>query len=302
MLRLNELKLPLNHTEDELPAAIIARLGIAAADLLGFTIYKRSYDARKKTAIVLIYSIDIELNNEAVLRATSTTCTSCRRRTPAINSSPTAPRWPPARLPAPGGDRHRPVRPAGGADPGADGPAPIIVERGKIVRERTVDTFGFWRQRKLNPESNVQFGEGGAGTFSDGKLYSQIKDPKHYGRKVLTEFVKAGAPEEIIYVSKPHIGTFRLVKMVESMRETIERWAANTASRARSPTSTSKKPPTAARCAASCWKAARRSSPTTWCWPSATARATPSRCCTSAACTSRPSRSRSASASSTRSR
>jgi uncharacterized FAD-dependent dehydrogenase len=96
------------------------------------------------------------------------------------------------------------------------------------VRERTVDTFGFWRKRKLNTESNVQFGEGGAGTFSDGKLYSQIKDPKHYGRKVLTEFVKAGAPEEIMYVSKPHIGTFRLVKMVEQMRaEIIERWAAN---------------------------------------------------------------------------
>jgi uncharacterized FAD-dependent dehydrogenase len=98
---------------------------------------------------------------------------------------------------------------------------PLILERGKVVRERTVDTFGFWRKRELNPESNVQFGEGGAGTFSDGKLYSQIKDPKHYGRKVLTEFVKAGAPEEIMYVSKPHIGTFRLVKMVEQMRENI---------------------------------------------------------------------------------
>ncbi|MEG0880305.1 MAG: hypothetical protein RSH52_03440, partial [Janthinobacterium sp.] len=100
---------------------------------------------------------------------------------------------------------------------------PLILERGKQVRERTVDTFGFWRKRELNPESNVQFGEGGAGTFSDGKLYSQIKDPKHYGRKVLTEFVKAGAPEEIMYVSKPHIGTFRLVKMVEEMRANIER-------------------------------------------------------------------------------
>ena len=99
---------------------------------------------------------------------------------------------------------------------------PIILERGKAVRERTKDTWGLWRRSVLNPESNVQFGEGGAGTFSDGKLWTQIKDPKHYGRKVLTEFVKADAPEEIMYVSKPHIGTFRLVKMVEQMRATIE--------------------------------------------------------------------------------
>src|SRR5262249_14785828 len=98
---------------------------------------------------------------------------------------------------------------------------PIILERGKIVRERTVDTFRFWRKGILDPTSNAQFGEGGAGTFSDGKLYSQIKDPNHLGRKVLKEFVAAGAPEEILYVAKPHIGTFRLVSMVETMREKI---------------------------------------------------------------------------------
>ena len=99
---------------------------------------------------------------------------------------------------------------------------PIILERGKVVRERTKDTWGLWRKSVLDPESNVQFGEGGAGTFSDGKLYSQIKDPHHHGRKVLTEFVKAGGPEEILYVAKPHIGTFRLVTIVESLREQIE--------------------------------------------------------------------------------
>ena len=99
---------------------------------------------------------------------------------------------------------------------------PIILERGKVVRERTKDTWGLWRRRVLDPESNVQFGEGGAGTFSDGKLYSQIKDPRHLGRKVLTEFVKAGAPPEILTEAHPHIGTFRLVKMVENMRATIE--------------------------------------------------------------------------------
>jgi len=98
---------------------------------------------------------------------------------------------------------------------------PIILERGKEVRQRTKDTFGFWRKKILNTESNVQFGEGGAGTFSDGKLYSQVKDPKHYSRKVLHEFVNAGAPEEILYVSKPHIGTFKLVTMIEQMRAKI---------------------------------------------------------------------------------
>jgi uncharacterized FAD-dependent dehydrogenase len=98
---------------------------------------------------------------------------------------------------------------------------PLILERGKAVRERTQDTWKLWRKNVLNPESNVQYGEGGAGTFSDGKLYSQIKDPKFYGRKVIQEFIKAGAPEEILYVAKPHIGTFRLVGIVETMREEI---------------------------------------------------------------------------------
>ena len=224
MLRLNEVKLPLEHDEAALPAAILARLDIAAADLLGFTVFKRSYDARKRSAVVLIYSLHVEVRDEAAVLA---------RLRHDIHL-----------MPAPdtdykfvaGGEQlaghtnePRPI--VIGTGPcglfvalilAQMGLRPIILERGKQVRERTVDTFGFWRKRELNPESNVQFGEGGAGTFSDGKLYSQIKDPKHYGRKVLTEFVKAGAPEEIMYVSKPHIGTFRLVKMVEEMRANIE--------------------------------------------------------------------------------
>ena len=224
MLRLNEVKLPLEHDEAALPAAILARLGIDAADLLGFTVFKRSYDARKRSAVVLIYSLHVEVKNEAAVLA---------RLQHDVHL-----------MPAPdtdykfvaGGEQlaghsnePRPI--VIGTGPcglfvalilAQMGLRPIILERGKQVRERTVDTFGFWRKRELNPESNVQFGEGGAGTFSDGKLYSQIKDPKHYGRKVLTEFVKAGAPEEIMYVSKPHIGTFRLVKMVEEMRANIE--------------------------------------------------------------------------------
>ena len=224
MLRLNEVKLPLEHDEAALPAAILARLGITAADLTGFTVFKRSYDARKRSAVVLIYSLHVEVRNEAAVLA---------RLSHDIHL-----------MPAPdtdykfvaGGEQlaghtsePRPI--VIGTGPcglfvalilAQMGLRPLILERGKQVRERTVDTFGFWRKRELNPESNVQFGEGGAGTFSDGKLYSQIKDPKHYGRKVLTEFVKAGAPEEIMYVSKPHIGTFRLVKMVEEMRANIE--------------------------------------------------------------------------------
>ncbi len=223
MLRLNELKLPLDHDEQALPAAILARLGISAAELRGFTVFKRSYDARKKSAIVLIYALDIEVTDEAAVLARFA------QDMHVIPAPDTSYRFVAGGEQLQGHDRNeRPI--VIGTGPcglfvalvlAQMGLRPLILERGKVVRERTVDTFGFWRKRELNPESNVQFGEGGAGTFSDGKLYSQIKDPRHYGRKVLTEFVKAGAPEEIMYVSKPHIGTFRLVKMVEQMRENI---------------------------------------------------------------------------------
>ena len=171
---------------------------------------------------------------------------------------------------------------------------PLILERGKAVRERTQDTWGLWRKGILDPESNVQFGEGGAGTFSDGKLYSQIKDRKHYGRKVLTEFVKAGAPDEILYVSKPHIGTFRLVGMVEKMRATIEslggeiRFGSRVTDIEVERTGAVTR---AARFAASLLRAASTCPPITWCSRWATARATLSRCCTSAACTWRRNRS-----------
>ncbi len=220
MLRINELKLPLNHPDAALREAILKRLGIASEDLLGFTVFKRSYDARKKTAIVLIYALDVEVRGEAAVLARMA---GDQYIVPAPDTSY---QFATTAKPAPGTPRPIVV----GMGPcgmfvalilAQMGLNPLVLERGKIVRERTVDTFGFWRKRKLNTESNVQFGEGGAGTFSDGKLYSQIKDPKHYGRKVLTEFVKAGAPEEILYVSKPHIGTFRLVKMVEQIRAEI---------------------------------------------------------------------------------
>jgi hypothetical protein len=224
MLRITELKLPLDHVEAALPAAILARLAIKAEDLLGFTVFRRGYDSRKKADIQLVYTLDVELPKalEAAL---------LKRFRKDVHITPT-PDTSYKYVAAPGSFAAGTPRPIViGFGPcgilaalilAQMGLKPIILERGKVVRERTKDTWGFWRKRELNTESNVQFGEGGAGTFSDGKLWTQVKDPKHYGRKVLEEFVKAGAPEEILYVSKPHIGTFRLVKMVEHIRATIE--------------------------------------------------------------------------------
>jgi uncharacterized protein len=219
MLRLIEIKLPLNHPESALKSAILKKLAVPAEQLIRYDIHKRSYDARKRSDIALIYTLDVELKNE----------TAILKRFPADKHVIPTPEMT-YRLVAHAPDNvsHRPV--VIGAGPcgllatlllAQMGFKPILLERGKAVRERTKDTWGLWRKGELNPESNVQFGEGGAGTFSDGKLYSQIRDPHHHGRKVLEEFVKAGAPEEILYVSKPHIGTFKLVSMVEHMRQTI---------------------------------------------------------------------------------
>ena len=220
MLRLTDLRLPLNHSEDELRASVLKELGIEPGELVGYSVFRRSFDARKRGAIALIYHLDVKTAREdEILRRL--------RGNPHVGPTPdTSYRF---AAQAPADLAVRPivigVGPCGlfaGLLLAQMGFRPIILERGKQVRERTVDTFGLWRQGILDPESNVQFGEGGAGTFSDGKLYSQIKDPEHRGRKVLTEFVEAGAPSEIVYVNKPHIGTVRLVKMVENMRAKIE--------------------------------------------------------------------------------
>jgi uncharacterized FAD-dependent dehydrogenase len=237
MLRLTDLKLPLDHSESALREAILARLGIAADELAGYTVAKRSYDARRRGAIVLIYSVDVDTPREADILArlqldpesTEFARDGDTGRGTLTKVAPTPDTSYKFVARAPGQLPLRPIvigmGPCGlfaGLVLAQMGFRPIILERGKAVRERTKDTWGLWRKKVLNPESNVQFGEGGAGTFSDGKLWSQISDPKHYGRKVIDEFVKAGAPEEISYVSKPHIGTFRLVSMVEEMRATIE--------------------------------------------------------------------------------
>lgn len=220
MLRLTEISLALDHPESALADAAIARLGIQADDLLSYTIVRRGYDARKRSAILLVYTLDVEIRNEAAVLGRV-------KAHHTVGPKPDTDYKFVGR--APGKLHSRPVvigtGPCGlfaGLVLAQMGFRPIILERGREVRERTKDTWDLWRRRNLHPESNVQFGEGGAGTFSDGKLWSQIKDPKHHGRKVLDEFVKAGAPPEILYVSKPHIGTFRLVKVVETMRASIE--------------------------------------------------------------------------------
>ena len=219
MIRLTDLKLPLHHPDEALPAAIAARLRIGRRDLVRHAVARRGHDARDKANIALVYSVDVTVRNEPAVLARF-------RKDRHVQLTPDTRYRPAATAPA---GAARPV--VIGAGPcglfaglvlAQMGFRPIILDRGKVVRERTKDTWGLWRRSILNPESNVQFGEGGAGTFSDGKLYSRIKDPRHLDRKVLTEFVKAGAPPEILTEAHPHIGTFRLVKMVETMRETVE--------------------------------------------------------------------------------
>lgn len=220
MLRLSEIKLPLAHSESDLRAAIVQRLNIPAEQLLAMIVFKRGVDARKKNHILYSYTLDVTVTDETAVLAHF-------KNAPHTKLAPDTTYHFVAH--APQALFVRPIvigmGPAGlfaGLLLAQMGFRPLILERGKAVRERTKDTWGLWRQGVLNPESNVQFGEGGAGTFSDGKLYSQIKDPRFLSRKVLNEFVKAGAPEEILYESHPHIGTFKLVGMVEKMRATIE--------------------------------------------------------------------------------
>ena len=244
MIRITELRLPLGHAEGDLRPAVLKRLGLVDVELKSFTVFKRSYDARKKAAIQLIYTVDCTVRDAAAVLAR---CAADPNIKPTPDTGYHVVGHAPADFYAEAqAEVHLEVHTEAHAEAQAErqprpvvigfGPCgifaalilaqmglrPIVLERGKPARERTKDTWGLWRQGELDPESNVQFGEGGAGTFSDGKLWSQISDPRHLTRKVLSEFVKAGAPEEILFVSKPHIGTFRLVSVVSRMRAEIE--------------------------------------------------------------------------------
>ena len=225
MIRITELSLPWgdpadHRTQDALRRAVLQRLKIEASDLLGFTVFKRSHDARRKDReIAFVYILDVEVQDEDHVLAK-------HRDDRHVAVAPDISFRPPPRAANPGEDRPIVV----GFGPcgvfaalvlAQQGYRPIVLERGRDVRQRTQDTWGLWRKRTLITESNVQFGEGGAGLFSDGKLYSQIKDPRHLGRQVMREFVRAGAPPEIMYVSKPHIGTFRLTGVVAKLRKEI---------------------------------------------------------------------------------
>ena len=208
MLRLNEIKLPLDHPASALQDAILQKLCLSEADLSQYTIFKRSYDARKKHKILLVYIVDVETSKEKALLKQF-------KKDPHVVPTPDMAYRQVAQ--APEKHRGRPIvigtGPCGmfaGLLLAQMGFRPILLERGKSVRERSVDTFGFWLKKRLNPESNAQFGEGGAGTFSDGKLYSQVRDRKHYGRKVLTELVNAGAAPEILYINKPHLSLIHI--------------------------------------------------------------------------------------------
>ena len=225
MIRLTELKLALDHAPADLDALVQKTLSLASAEIVQVKVFKRSVDARKAT-LALVYIVDVELARGDLEPPVLLRCAG----NPHVLPTPDMAYRPVGSAPSgwPGGTGLRPV--VVGFGPcgifaalvlAQMGFKPIVLERGKAVRQRTRDTWDLWRKGVLHPESNVQFGEGGAGTFSDGKLWSRIKDPRHLGRKVMEEFVRAGAPEDILVEAHPHIGTFKLVKVVENMREQI---------------------------------------------------------------------------------
>ena len=245
MIRITEIKLPLlalpvhapraadspsESAQDRMPAAhplealrqaAAQTLGITPPDILDLQVFKRSFDARKAD-ILAVFIVDVQVAPRSEARLLAQHVNHAH-----IAATPNMVYQPAAQAPA-----HWNKRPVVvGFGPcgmfaalllAQMGFKPLVLERGPMVRQRTKDTWDLWRKNTLHVQSNVQFGEGGAGTFSDGKLWSQIRDPRYLGRKVMTELVEAGAPPEILYEAHPHIGTFKLVKVVENLRARIE--------------------------------------------------------------------------------
>jgi len=220
MIQISGIKLLFDHNDEDLRLAVLRILHINADDLISISIKRSSLDARKKPIIKKVYTLHIEVSDERNILSKHksdhniTEAKIKEYQIPALIREPNL----------------RPIiigtGPAGlftGLILAEAGLNPLLIDRGKPVRERTKDTYNFWNNRELNPESNVQFGEGGAGTFSDGKLQTRVKDKLNRDKKVLQELVLAGAPKEILYKNKPHIGTAKLVKVVENIRKRIIR-------------------------------------------------------------------------------
>lgn len=219
MIQISQLKLPCTHTQQELREKIERTLRIRPEELIEYSIEKQSIDARKKPQIFYVYTIHASVLQEKKVfkKVHSKNITIVEKK---VYQFPFHAESTPADRPVIIGSG-----PAGlfcAYMLAEHGFAPILLERGKAIEERKKDVDSFWETGKLNPESNVQFGEGGAGTFSDGKLNTLVKDPSGRNRKVLEIFVKEGAPEEILYVNKPHIGTDLLMNVVKNMRKTIQ--------------------------------------------------------------------------------
>ena len=296
MIRLSELKLPLDHAPDDLTHLVRKTLGVAAEHIVRIDLFKRSVDARKADLLRVYIVVDVALSSDALEQSVLQRLAG----TPHAGPSPDMAYHLIGQVPANAGPLPPPRPVVVGFGPcgifaalllAQMGLRPIVLERGKPVRQRTQDTWGLWRKSVLDPESNVQFGEGGAGTFSDGKLWSQIKDPRYLGRKVMGEFVQAGAPPEILVEAHPHIGTFKLVKVVENMRAQIIALGRRSpfratghrhssgALRARCPGPQAAHPRAVGAGCRHRHAAQELAARTTWCWRWGTARATPSPCC-----------------------
>ena len=221
MIRINQIKVPLSHRQEDVLYKAAKILRVPPEKIISWQIVRRSIDARHKPSLWAVYSVDVNVKAEDKVLA------GCRSpQVQAVSGVSYS-------FPEEGTEilRHRPV--IIGAGPAGllcayllanHGYRPLLLERGRCVEQRHEDVERFWRDGILDPASNVQFGEGGAGTFSDGKLNTLVKDRSGRNREVLKIFVEAGAPADILYDAKPHIGTDILCNVVKNLRESILEW------------------------------------------------------------------------------